>query len=132
MADTNDTLDLSKNGRGKKRNLKAAGLKISNKADVTQATNITTAVTADGYAGTITTVSSTLAANAAAVFTVNNTYVTASSIVLVSVEYAAASNGSPYARVCAKATGSFNIELVNVDASAALNAVVKISYVVIN
>lgn len=99
-------------------------------ANVTQASSITSGVTANAEAGIITTVSSTLASNASAVFTVTNSKVLATSKVLVSVQYAG--NGIAYATISAVADGSFNVKLYNVHASAALNAVVAVHFSVIN
>lgn len=105
---------------------------IMRKGTVTQGTSITTTVICNKRAGVITTFSSTLAANAAAVFTVTNSLAKSTSVILLTVEYPAASNGSPHARVAARADGSFNIELCNVDASAALNGAVKIHYAILS
>jgi hypothetical protein len=104
---------------------------LYNKANATQLTSITTAVTVDAHNGIITTVSSTLAAATEAVFTVNNPVVTAASRVIVSVEYDEATNGFPLANVADIANGSFKVVLLNAGA-AALAGVVKIHFIVIN
>ena len=104
---------------------------LYNKGNVTQLTSITTAVTVNAHNGIITTVSSTLAAATEAVFTVNNTVVTAASRVIVSVEYDEATNGFPIANVADIAAGSFKVVLLNAGA-AALAGVVKIHFIVIN
>jgi hypothetical protein len=98
-------------------------------ANVTQITSITTAVTVNALNGVITTVSSTLAANAKTFFTVNNTLVAAGSRILVSVQYDEAATGIPVVGVSDIATGSFKVVLSN-GGSAALNNVVKVHYLI--
>jgi len=99
-------------------------------ANVTQGTSITTAVTVDALNGVITTVSSTLAANAKTFFTVNNTLVGTGSRILVSVQYDEAATGIPVVGVSDIAAGSFKVVLSN-GGSAALNNVVKVHYLII-
>jgi len=104
---------------------------LYNTGTVTQLTSITTAVTLDALNGVITTVSSTLAANAKTFFTVNNSNVTASSIILVSVQYDEAATGIPVVGVSDVATGSFKVVLSN-GGNAALNNLVKVHFMIIN
>jgi hypothetical protein len=104
---------------------------LYNTANVTQGTSITTAVTANALNGVITTVSSTLAANARTSFTVNNPLVAAGSRILVSVEYDEAATGIPVVGVADIANGSFKVVLSNGAGSAALNNVVKVHYLII-
>lgn len=100
------------------------------KGTVTQTTNITTSVTLNKAAGVITTVSSTLAANTSATFTVNNSVVKADSVVLGNVvNYGG--TGSVTAHVHSVAAGSFSVVLRNVHDSAALNAAVKFAFSVL-
>lgn len=101
-------------------------------ANVTQGTSITTAVTVEALNGVITTVSSTLAANAKTSFTVNNALVAAGSRILVSAEYDEAATGIPVLGVADIATGSFKVVLSNGAGVAALNNVVKVHYVILN
>lgn len=108
-------------------NTKAAAITTAN---VTQSSSITSGVTVNAEAGVITTVSSTLAADASAVFVVTNSKVLATSKVLVSVQYAG--NGIAYATISAVADGSFSVKLYNVHSSAALNAAVAVHFSVIN
>ena len=103
---------------------------LYNSSDGTQITSISNDVTVDGLNGIITTVSSTLAANAKTSFTVNNPNVKATSKVLVSVQYPAASAGIPVVGLVSVADNKFGILLAN-GGNAALNAVVKIHYLVI-
>jgi hypothetical protein len=98
---------------------------------VTQLTSITTAVTLNAFNGVITTVSSTLAANAKTFFTVNNSNVTATSRIIVSAEYDEAATGIVVLGVSDIATGSFKVVLSN-GGNAALNNVVKVHFMVIN
>lgn len=105
---------------------------LYNTANVTQGTSITTAVTVNALNGIITTVSSTLAANARTSFTVNNNQVTAGSRILVSVEYDEAATGIPVLGVADIAAGSFKVVLSNGAGAAALNNVVKVHYIILN
>lgn len=98
---------------------------------VTQGTSITTAVTLDTLNGVITTVSSTLAANAKTFFTVKNSNVTATSVIIVSVQYDEAATGIAIANVSDITTGSFKVVLSN-GGNAALNNVVKVHFIIIN
>ena len=103
---------------------------LYNTGNVTQGTSITTTVTANTLNGVITTVSSTLAANAKTYFTVSNTNVVAGSRILVSVEYNKAATGIPVVGVSDITTGSFRIVLSN-GGNAALNNVVKIHFLIL-
>lgn len=103
---------------------------FTDQGSVTQATNITTGVTLNNRVGTITTVSSTLAADASAIFTLTNSNITATSRIFLSVTYATAATGMPYATVSSKTAGSAVIELTNVG-TAVLNAVVGIDFLVL-
>lgn len=100
---------------------------------VTQATNITTGVTVNATKGVITTVSLTTAASTVAgPFVVTNSKVTTASIIQCAVEYANGKTGFPVCLIESIANGSFNIRLINVSTSAALNDVVKIHFDIIN
>lgn len=103
---------------------------LYNSSDGTQITSISNDVDVDGLNGIITTVSSTLAANAKTSFTVNNPNVKATSKVLVSLQYANTAAGIPVVGVSSVIDGKFGILLAN-GGNAALNAVVKIHYLVI-
>jgi hypothetical protein len=102
-------------------------------ANVTQGTSITTAVTVNAASGIITTVSATTSANSteASGFVVNNTNVLSTSKIQLTCQYAGQANGVPVALVSAIANGSFTVRLGN-GGSAALNAVVKIHFTVID
>lgn len=100
---------------------------------VTQDTSITTGVTINSKSGVITTVALTTAAGAAeSPFTVTNSTVTSSSVVLVSVEYANGKTGFPVVAVEAVSNGSFALKVLNGKASGALNDVIKIHFLVVN
>jgi hypothetical protein len=100
-------------------------------ANVTQGTSITTGVTVNALNGVITTVSSTLAANARTSFTVTNPNVLAGSKILVSVEYDETATGIPVVGVSDIAAGSFKVVLSNAAGTDALNNVVKVHYLII-
>lgn len=99
--------------------------------NITQGTSITTGVTVNALNGIITTVSSTLAANAKTFFTVTNPNVLAGSKILVSVEYDEAATGIPVVGVADIAAGSFKVVLNNGAGVAALNNVVKVHFAII-
>ena len=94
-------------------------------------TSITTAVTLNAFNGVITTVSSTLAANAKTFFTVNNSNVTTTSRIIVSAQYDEAATGIVVLGVSDIAAGSFKVVISN-GGNAALNNVVKVHFMVIN
>lgn len=101
------------------------------RSDVTQITSAATAVTTEGSYGIITTVSLTAAGDAGIGFTVNNSLITTSSIIILTIaEYQG--NGTPVPGVQVRFAGSANIEILNVHPSAALNNVVKIGYQILN
>lgn len=96
---------------------------------VTQATNISTAVTCNAYTGVITTVSQTVAAGAEAEFTVNNNKVAATDVVVACIK-THTSAGDFIVGVSAVADGSFKLRLTNLNASTAGNNVLVINFLV--
>jgi hypothetical protein len=84
---------------------------------VTQATNRTTGVTLSTLAGQITTNNASLAAEAAAEFTVTNTAVAIGDVVVVSIQ-SGTNGGNTVAFVSVVAAGSFNIKVANNNAAA--------------
>lgn len=99
---------------------------------VTQATSITTGVTLNSKSGVITTVSTTLAAGASAsAFTLTNSTITSSSVILTNCEQGA-TGSSVNALVSSIANGSCNITLTNVGGTTTGAATVKIHFLVIN
>ncbi len=97
---------------------------------VTQATSITTGVTCSAYSGVITTVSQTVAAGAEAEFTVTNTLVAATDVVVACIK-THTSAGSFIVAVSAVAAGSFKLHLTNLHASAAGDNVLVINFIVL-
>jgi hypothetical protein len=97
---------------------------------VTQATSITTGVTCSAYSGVITTVSQTVAAGAEAEFTVTNTNVAATDVVVACIK-THTSAGSFIVAVSAVAAGSFKLHLTNLHASAAGDNVLVINFIVL-
>jgi len=104
---------------------------LYNTGTVTQLTSITTAVTLNTFNGVITTVSSTLAANAKTNFTVNNSNVTSTSRIIVSAQYDEAATGIVVLGVSDIAAGTFKVVVSN-GGNAALNNVVKVHFIIIN
>ena len=97
---------------------------------VTLATSITTGVTCSALAGVITTVSQTVAAGAEAEFTVTNTKVAATDVVVACIK-THTSAGSFIVAVSAVADGSFKLQLTNLHASTAGNNVLVINFLVL-
>ena len=99
---------------------------------VTQITSATTAVTANGDVGLITTFSESTAGAATTTFTVNNTGVNANSVVLLTIQNYAGTygtNGIPVVSVNNIVAGtSFDIKISNVHATNALSGVMKIGF----
>lgn len=102
---------------------------------VTQITSITTGVTINKPAGVITTVSSTLAAGAHAVFTVTNSFAVAASVIICNItNYTGAVDGSagqPQVYIDNITAGTFDIVLFNSDATQALNGTVSIAFAIL-
>lgn len=97
---------------------------------VTQASSITTGVTCSAYSGVITTVSQTVAAGAEAEFTVTNTLVAATDVVVACIK-THTSAGSFIVATSAVADGSFKLHLTNIHASTAGNNVLLINFIVL-
>ena len=103
---------------------------VQGQTAVTQATSITTGVTCSAYSGVITTVSQTVAAGDEAEFTVTNTKVAATDIVVACIK-THTSAGSFIVGVSAVAAGSFKLHLTNLHASTAGNNTLAINFVVL-
>lgn len=97
---------------------------------VTQITSRATGVTLSKICGAITTDSTSLAAGAEATFTVTNTLVAATDIVVVSLK-TASGTGLSIPIVTAVAAGSFDITLTNLHASTADTVASVINFAVI-
>ena len=97
---------------------------------VTQITSITTGVTCSALSGVITTVSQTVAAGAEAEFTVTNTLVAATDVVVACIK-THTSAGSFIVAVSAVAAGSFKLQLTNLAAATAGNNVLVINFLVL-
>lgn len=97
---------------------------------VTQLTSISTGVTCSAYSGVITTVSQTVAAGAEAEFTVTNTNVAATDVVVACIK-THTSAGDFIVGVSAVAAGSFKLRLTNLHASTAGNNVLVINFIVL-
>lgn len=101
---------------------------------VTQATNITTAVTTNATSGIITLHASAITADENIEFTVNNSFVKTSSVILLTMQDENTVNNTQL--VCAHHTiadGSFKITVANTDSAQDSSATsVKIHFLVIN
>ena len=95
----------------------------------TQITTSATAVTLDKPCGQITTVALTTAAAAEEAFVVNNTSVDADDVIVVNTTYAGA--GKPIVFVTNVGAGVFTVNITNVHATDALNAVLVVNFAVI-
>jgi len=114
-------------------NLTPASVTIT-KGTVTQLTNITTAVTVNASAGVITTVALTTAGGATSgPFTVNNSYVTSTSTIILTPQYASGKTGNPIVMTeGTPGTGTFKIKVGNgAPAATVLNDVVKIHFLIV-
>lgn len=97
---------------------------------VTQITSRSTGVTLSKVSGQITTDSTSLAAGAEAIFTVTNTLVAATDVVIVNLQSGSTANTSQFF-VSAVAAGSFNIKVHNLNATTADTAAAVLNFVVI-
>lgn len=104
---------------------------LGDNTTVTQITSNVTPVTINSASGRITTVALTTASNGEFQFTVNNSFVKTTSVILVTVSYPTASTGYPLASISAVANGSFSVDIKNIS-SAVLNAAATIHFLVIN
>lgn len=105
-------------------------LVVQGQSAVTQATSITTGVTCNAYTGVITTVSQTVAGGAEAEFTVTNSKVAATDVVVACIK-THTSAGEFIVGVSAVAAGSFKLRLTNLHASTAGNNVLVINFIVL-
>lgn len=100
------------------------------KANVTQGTSTSTAVVANGAAGVITTFAQTLASDTSVSFTVNNSAVTATSVIQLTIDDNG-STGNAIAKVSTVAAGSFVVKIYNAHPTVALNSAVKVYFTVV-
>ena len=128
MALTKQTSQLVANGA--LENIPSLAFSVFPAAAVTQATNRTTGVTLSAYSGTITTNTTSLAALAAATFTVTNTFVAVGDVIVVA-QRSGATNVKTDVRVTVVAAGSFNVTVHNGDASTAETGAIIINFIVI-
>jgi fructoselysine-6-P-deglycase FrlB-like protein len=98
---------------------------------VAQATDRTTAVTINAPAGQITTQATSLAAGAEVKFTVNNSFVTLTSVPVIACRSGQTADTS-IAVVTAVAAGSFQITLTNLAAATADTGAMIINFIVFN
>ncbi len=97
---------------------------------VSQATDRTTGVTANGICGKITTQATSLAAQTSVAFTVTNSSVAAADVVIVNVR-SGPTGTKTIATVTTVAAGSFQINLFNTDASVADTGAAILNFAVI-
>jgi len=102
----------------------------SGQTAVTQATSVTTGVTCNALSGVITTFAQSAAAGAEVEFTVTNSEVAATDVVVASIK-THTSAGSFTVHTTATAAGSFKLMLTNLHASTAGDGVLVINFVVI-
>lgn len=96
---------------------------------VTQVTSASTGVTLNALCGRITTVALTTAAGAEETFTVTNSRVAATDVIVLTTTYAGA--GTILVGTAAVAAGSFNINITNLHSANALNALAVINFAII-
>jgi len=103
------------------------------RAAASQTTSFTNGVTINSASGVITTVTATTSAGSSESFTVTNSTVSTSSVVLASIgDYSGTygTNGIPLLYVDSISNGSFSIRVYNAGASNALNGTLKIKFIV--
>lgn len=105
------------------------GLEMGPKGLVAQATNISTGVTLNARYGQITTQAMDAAAGAENEFVFTNSFITPTSIVLLS--FSTASTGTPMMQAVKTAAGSCTITITNVSSDTALNAAAVINFMVL-
>ncbi len=101
------------------------------KNNPTQATNITTAVSATGSCGVITTQAASAAAGATQSFAVNSSYCSADSVVKVGVQSyggTLSTNGIPVINVSGVTGGQFTVNVSNAHSANALNGNLFVNY----
>lgn len=96
------------------------------------ATSTAAAATVNTQSGQITTEALTTAAAATYSFTLTNSLIKATSVVLVSVGKGTATTGEPAVHFVTPATGSAVIAIRNDAAAAALNGTITINFLVVN
>lgn len=106
-----------------------SGLGYGSGGAVTQITNSATAVTLNAASGQITTVALTTAAAAEEAFVVNNSLVDATDVIATSTTYAGA--GKPIVFVTNVGAGVFTLNITNVHAANALDAVLVVNFAII-
>jgi hypothetical protein len=99
------------------------------KGTVTQASSRSTAVTLNAPAGVITTDTTNIAIAGNAVFTVNNSYVKADSVILLTIDTTGLAAYSIHLAVESVAAGSFAIRIYN--ATGAVLSAIKINYAIL-
>lgn len=99
-------------------------------ATVTQETSASTGVTINAPCGQIVTVALTTAADAETIFTVTNSFVSALDVPVIAVG-TYAGGGTPIAAIKNVTAGAFDVVITNLHASAALDALLKLNFVVI-
>lgn len=110
--------------------------RIGRRSDVTQAAGDgSDAVTCNGRHGVVTLnngANLTTAALGSETFVMSNPFVTADSCVLLSVEYDGdpATEGQPVVSIASIADGALSVMFTNVDATNALDGIVKVHYMV--
>jgi len=124
-----DTIGFTSGGTNV-ANLGPTGLKLA-KTTVTQGTNISTTVVVNAPTVVLTTQGATAAANATNSFTVTNSAVAATDLVLISILDYAGTTGKPVVTLDAKGTGTFNVVITNVDSTNALNGALTLAIVVL-
>jgi hypothetical protein len=98
-----------------------ASMVLSSTATVTQITSATTGVTCNGPAGLITTFTMTTAAGNFTLFTVSNSYVTATAKVFAQIQQANSTyvtHGMPVINIANVGSGTFDIVVMNLGTTA--------------
>lgn len=108
--------------------IQTGSLRLRSKGSATQTGSATTAVTLNARAGFIQTYALSNATNGTVTFTVNNSKVSSTSLILCNI-VGYTGNGQPISQVNSVTDGSFAIKIRNVSDADPLNASAKIAFV---
>jgi len=101
----------------------------------TQAGTIASAVTVNKPAGNITTLTATNAVDASVTFTLNNSFITTSKAIIVSIlDYSGTygADGTPVVSLDNRGSGTVDVIITNSHGTNALNGALKISFLILN
>ena len=108
--------------------LEGETLILNPKQNVTQTTSITTAVTANGTQGMVTTVTPSIASGSTVYFTVNNNTMLYNTQVNITSIYPSTGTGKPLVQLAGSNANGFTISISNVDTVNPINSPISINF----